>query len=117
MRKRILGKTGLNVSELGLGTWGLSGDGYGPVSSTDQDHLIERARMLGITLFETADCYAQGRMEEKLGDALKDDEQAVVVTKWGTDRSGSVVQIGRASCRALMNTVGVGFNLIVRKIL
>lgn len=92
MRKRILGKTGLNVSELGLGTWGLSGDGYGPVSSTDQDHLIERARMLGITLFETADCYAQGRMEEKLGDALKDDEQAVIVTKWGTDRSGSVVR-------------------------
>ena len=92
MRKRKLGKTGVSVSELGLGTWGLSGDGYGPVSSTDQDHLLERARMVGITLFETADCYAQGRMEEKLGDALKDDAEAVIVTKWGTDRSGGVAR-------------------------
>ena len=30
MRKRWLGKTGIEVSELALGTWGLSGDGYGP---------------------------------------------------------------------------------------
>ena len=67
MRKRPLGNTGLLVSELGLGTWGLSGDGYGPVAEAEQEGVIERALALGITLFETADSYALGGMEKKLG--------------------------------------------------
>ena len=86
MRRRPLGKTGLNVSELGLGTWGLSGDGYGPVPESEQDRVIDRARALGITLFETADSYAHGSMERKLGERLKDDTRARIVTKIGTDR-------------------------------
>ncbi len=90
MRKRPLGKTNLNVSELGLGTWGLSGDAYGMLAQGEQERLIERARALGITLFETADCYAEGRMETTLGERLGEDTDAVVVTKWGTDRSGPV---------------------------
>ena len=48
------------VSELSLGTWGLSGDGYGPVSEAVQDEVIQRARAYGITLYETADVYAKG---------------------------------------------------------
>ncbi len=86
MRRRPLGKTGLNVTELGLGTWGLSGDGYGPVPEAEQDRVIDRARALGITLFETADSYAHGGMERKLGERLKDDVRAHIVTKIGTDR-------------------------------
>jgi aryl-alcohol dehydrogenase-like predicted oxidoreductase len=92
MRKRTLGKTGLEVSELGLGTWGLSGDAYGPIAPAEQLGLIERARMLGITLFETADCYAAGKMEEQLGQQLAADNAAIIVTKWGTDRSGAVAR-------------------------
>lgn len=90
MRKRTLGKTELSVSELGLGTWGLSGDAYGAVPEAEQARLIERARMLGITWFETADCYGAGKMEQRLGETL--DEESLVVTKWGTDRSGSVAR-------------------------
>ncbi len=86
MRRRPLGKTGLDVTELGLGTWGLSGDGYGPVPESEQDRVIDRARALGITLFETADSYAHGGMERKLGERLKDDKRARIVTKIGTDR-------------------------------
>jgi len=86
MRRRPLGKTGLNVTELGLGTWGLSGDGYGPVPEAEQDQVIDRARALGITLFETADSYAHGGMERKLGERLKDDKRARIVTRIGTDR-------------------------------
>lgn len=73
------------VSELALGTWGLSGDAYGPVSEAVQDEVIERARAYGITLFETADVYAAGAMERRLGRLLGEDPAAVIVTKIGTD--------------------------------
>lgn len=92
MRKRRLGKTNLNVSELSLGTWGLSGEAYGHVDEAERNKLIERARMLGITLFETADSYANGRTEQALGELLQTDQHVLLVTKWGTDRSGSVAR-------------------------
>jgi aryl-alcohol dehydrogenase-like predicted oxidoreductase len=76
------------MTELGLGTWGLSGDGYGAVRETDQDRIIERALALGINLFETAASYAHGSMERRLGRRLP--PQGVhVVTKLGTDREAS----------------------------
>jgi aryl-alcohol dehydrogenase-like predicted oxidoreductase len=87
MRTRVLGKTGLSVSELSLGTWGLSGDGYGPVPEFEQDKVIDRACALGVTLFETADVYGNGRMETRLGAQLETNDAVVIVTKIGTDRS------------------------------
>ncbi|HTA90280.1 MAG TPA: aldo/keto reductase [Polyangiaceae bacterium] len=91
MRKRPLGNTGLSVSELGLGTWGLSGDGYAPVADSEQDSVIDRARALGVTLFETADSYGKGAMEKKLGERLSDDKDnpVVIVTKLGTNREAT----------------------------
>jgi len=90
MRHRRLGQTGLHLSELGLGTWGLSGDGYGPVPEAEQDRVIDRARALGITLFETADSYAGGQMEARLGRHVPDDASAHIVTKLGTDQRASL---------------------------
>jgi aryl-alcohol dehydrogenase-like predicted oxidoreductase len=87
MRKRSLGNTGLSVSELALGTWGLSGDGYAPVAESEQDAVIDRALALGVTLFDTADSYGKGAMEKKLGERLKEKEATVIVTKLGTDRA------------------------------
>lgn len=89
MRRRALGKTDLRVSELSLGTWGLCGDGYGPVPDAEQDRVIDRARALGITLFDTADSYAHGAMEQRLGERLGDDSRVVFVTRIGTDRDAS----------------------------
>lgn len=89
MRLRTLGKTGIEVSELCLGTWGLSGDGYGPVEEADQDAVIERALALGITCFDTADVYAKGEMEQRLGRLLEPHPKAVVFTKIGTDRDSA----------------------------
>lgn len=85
MRKRQLGATGLEVTELALGTWGLSGDGYDPVAESEQDRVIERARALGIGLFETADSYGRGLMESRLGRLIGGDREALIVTKIGTD--------------------------------
>jgi aryl-alcohol dehydrogenase-like predicted oxidoreductase len=84
MRKRKLGATGLEVSELSLGTWGLSGEGYGPVEESEQDAVIDRALALGVTLFETADSYAGGEMERRLGKRLPP-SGVLVATKIGTD--------------------------------
>lgn len=83
VRARPLGKTGLNVSELALGTWGLSGDGYGSVPADEADRVIDRAVEAGITLFDTADVYGGGAMESKLGQRLPKD--VLVCTKIGTD--------------------------------
>lgn len=89
MRKRKLGRTGLQVTELSLGTWGLSGDGYGEVSDRDQDEVLERALTFGINLFDTADLYGRGAMERKLGERLPNDGSNFVVTKIGTDLLGT----------------------------
>lgn len=85
MRKRSLGKTGLDVSELALGTWGLSGDAYGPVADAEVDRTIDRALAVGITLFDTADVYGRGEMERRLGKRLQGAGTTYVVTKIGTD--------------------------------
>jgi aryl-alcohol dehydrogenase-like predicted oxidoreductase len=92
MRTRDLGTTGLRVSELALGTWGLSGEGYGSVEESEQDTVIDRALAFGITLFETADTYAGGEMEKRLGRRLPKDSTVTVVTKVGTSSEGTLVK-------------------------
>ena len=89
MRLRTLGKTGIEIPELCLGTWGLSGDGYGPVDDAEQDQVIERALGLGIYAFDTADVYAKGAMETRLGRLLAQTTEAIVITKLGTDRTAT----------------------------
>ncbi|MCL2450230.1 MAG: aldo/keto reductase [Polyangiaceae bacterium] len=87
MRVRTLGKTGLRVSELGLGTWGLSGDGYGHVEPEEQERVVQRSIEMGFTLLETADAYGAGRMEQLIGRVTRGNDDVVIVTKGGTDRS------------------------------
>jgi len=87
VRKRALGKTGLYVSEMSLGTWGLSGDGYGKVDPEQAEKTVRRAVELGITLFETSDAYGAGEAEALLGRVLSKNDDAIIVTKGGTDRT------------------------------
>lgn len=86
MRKRPLGKTGLVVSELAIGTWGLSGDAYGKVEEAEAELVLRRAIDMGFTLVDTADAYGAGRMERLCGKLAKEHPELVVVTKGGTDR-------------------------------
>lgn len=74
----------MQVSELALGTWGLSGDGYGPMVFAEVDRVIDKAIASGINLFDTADVYGRGAMEKKLAERLSKDD-TYVVTKIGTD--------------------------------
>ena len=84
MQKRRLGKTGLEVSALGLGCMGLS-FGYGPAADKqDAINLIRKAYELGINFFDTAEAYGPFANEELLGEALEPFRTEVVIaTKFG----------------------------------
>ncbi len=75
------------MSELALGTWGLSGEAYGPVEPQVAERVVARALDIGFTLFDTADSYGGGKVEALLGRALAGKPDAHVVTKVGTDRT------------------------------
>jgi len=84
MQKRTLGKSGLEVSALGLGCMGLS-YGYGPATEKDQAiTLIRTAYENGVTFFDTAEAYGPNVNEELLGEALEPfREKVVIATKFG----------------------------------
>lgn len=84
MKKRVLGRSGLEVSALGLGCMGLS-FGYGPATEKqDAIRLIQRAFELGVSFFDTAEAYGPGENEELLGVAIQPFRHEVVVaTKFG----------------------------------
>ena len=87
---RALGKTGLRVSDLALGTWGLSGDAYGAVERAERQRVVRRALEMGLSLIDTADAYGAGQMERLIGDELRETARdAIVVTKGGIDRTTS----------------------------
>ena len=71
---------------MALGTWGLSGEAYGPVDEAEAEKVVLRALDIGFSLFETADSYAGGHMELLLGKLLADKKDTVIVTKFGVDR-------------------------------
>ena len=94
MRTRNLGRSGITVGEIGLGTWSLSGDGYGPITPEEARKTLEAALDEGCTFIETADCYAEGRVERLIGEVLqaRGRDKAVVSTRVGVDRSGEVAR-------------------------
>ncbi|MFI7607251.1 aldo/keto reductase [Micromonospora sp. NPDC049366] len=89
---RVLGRSGIEVSALGMGCWAIGGPwwegtqplGWGAVDDEESIRAVRRALDLGVTLFDTADTYGAGHSERILGRALagrRDD--AVIATKWG----------------------------------
>jgi len=86
MQKRKLGKSGLEVSALGLGCMSMS-FGYGPAADTQEMiSLIRKAVDLGVNFFDTAEVYGPFTNEELVGEALAPfREQVVIATKFGFD--------------------------------
>lgn len=84
MEKRTLGRTGREVSVVGLGTWQLGAD-WGEVSEADARAVLEASAEAGVTFYDTADVYGDGRSEQVVGRFLADHADAgfTVATKMG----------------------------------
>lgn len=91
MSKRVLGKSGIEVSALGFGCWAIGGpftmfgqsDGWGEVDDGESIRAIHRAIELGVTFFDTSDAYGTGHSEEVLGQALAGMRNRVVIATKG----------------------------------
>jgi len=84
MKYRRLGKTNLNVSVIGVGTWQFGGEWGKEFSQGEVDQILVRARELGINLIDTAECYGDHTSERLIGAAIKSQrDQWIIATKFG----------------------------------
>ncbi len=84
MKYRRLGKTGLNVSVVGVGTWQFGGEWGRAFTQAEADAIMDRAQALGINLVDTAECYGDHLSEQMVGRAIRRDrEKWIVATKFG----------------------------------
>ncbi|MEE1674135.1 aldo/keto reductase [Agarivorans aestuarii] len=84
MQNRVLGKSGLVLSEIGLGCWQLGGD-FGPVSQAQSMAILEQAYQSGVRFYDTADVYGAGLSEQLLGQFYQQRPDISIATKLGRD--------------------------------
>ncbi len=83
MEYRPFGKTGIQISAIGIGCWEIGG-GYGSIEETEFIKAVNRALDLGINSFDTAEAYGFGASERSLAKALGGRrKEAVITTKFG----------------------------------
>lgn len=128
MDKRLLGRSGIEVSPLGMGCWAIGGvwgfldiqAGWGEVDDNESIRAIQHALASGITLFDTAATYGTGHSETILGRALAGRrDEVVIATKFGfdvdvvgkhVDRHPSpedIIANVRADCEASLRRLGM----------
>lgn len=84
MKRRPLGASGLSVSEVGFGTWGLGGTAYGEVDDQVSEATLRTAVERGVNFYDTSDMYGDGHSEELLGKVFHGmRDQLVLATKGG----------------------------------
>ena len=91
MQTRVLGRTQLPVSVIGLGCWQLGAD-WGEVSEQQAHEVLEGAVEAGVTFFDTADVYGDGRSERLVGEFLRNHDGITVATKMGRRAAPHVAQ-------------------------
>jgi aryl-alcohol dehydrogenase-like predicted oxidoreductase len=79
MRYRTLGRTGLEVSELGYGTWGIGGGMWIGAEDDESVRALRRAIELGVNFLDTALAYGDGHSEEIVGRVVREAESEVYV--------------------------------------
>jgi aryl-alcohol dehydrogenase-like predicted oxidoreductase len=125
--KRILGRSTIEVSALGMGCWAIGGPfwageqplGWGEVDDAESTRAIHAALELGVTFFDTADVYGAGHSEIVLGKALAGKrDQVVIATKFGKQFDPVAKQITgssaapdyiRAALNASLERLGTNF--------
>src|SRR4249920_32118 len=114
MKKRKLGRQGLEVSALGLGCMGMS-EFYGPADEAEGIATIHRALDLGVTLLDTADAYGPHTNEVLVGRAIAGRrDEVVLATKFGilrddlgTRNLDGRPEYARRACDASLQRLGV----------
>jgi len=99
MRHRRLGKTGYEVSEIGLGCWQLGGS-FGTIDDATANAILDKAEAVGVDFWDTADVYGDGQSESRIGARLRLSRNIKVATKVG--RAGTLFpdKYTRAGVRA-----------------
>jgi aryl-alcohol dehydrogenase-like predicted oxidoreductase len=111
MKTRPFGKTGVDVSEVGLGCWQLGGADWGDISESQALAILGAAADAGVTFFDAADVYGAGRSETLIGKFLQGRSGLFVATKLG--RTGDLypdhyTEAGiRAATEASLQRLGV----------
>lgn len=113
MDNRILGRSGIEVSPMGIGCWAIGGSGWGG-GADDEESIrgIHKALDMGITFFDTADAYGPGRSERVLGQAVAGRrEQVVIATKFGYGEGGPSAEPGyiRSACEASLKRLNTDY--------
>jgi len=84
MKHRRLGRTNLNVSIIGVGTWQFGGEWGKEFSQGEVDQILGRAQQLGINLIDTAECYGDHTSERLIGRAIRNQrDKWIIATKFG----------------------------------
>jgi aryl-alcohol dehydrogenase-like predicted oxidoreductase len=93
MDRRVLGKTGYEISEVGFGAWAIGGS-WGDVAEDDAVAAVHAALDAGVTFIDTADVYGDGRSERIIGEVLgqRSINDVVVATKVGRRLDPHVVE-------------------------
>jgi aryl-alcohol dehydrogenase-like predicted oxidoreductase len=113
MKRRPLGRSGRDVSAIGLGCMGMS-EFYGATDEAEAVRTLERAVELGVTLFDTADMYGPFTNEQLVGRAIAGRRDNVVLaTKFGFERrpdgsqtiNGSPAHV-HSACEASLQRLG-----------
>ena len=98
MKYRPLGNTGMQVSEIGFGADAISGQGiYGVTDEADGIAAVQRAYELGVTFYDTAESYCEGRSEEVVGKVLGNKPDVVICTKVSARGEGLVERMRSAA--------------------
>ncbi len=118
MNTRKLGDSDLHLSEIGLGTWAIGGEGgnfsWGPQDDKDSTAAILRALELGVNWIDTAAIYGFGHSEEVVGKAVKGRKDLIIATKcsqaWDENRvvtPNLSRQSVRKECEASLRRLGI----------
>ena len=84
MKYRRLGKTDLNVSVIGVGTWQFGGEWGKEFTQDEVNQILSRAHELGINLIDTAECYGDHTSERLIGGAIKNQrDKWIIASKFG----------------------------------
>ena len=84
MKKRILGKTGFEISEIGTGTWQVGGKWGSDFSHSNADNILNSAIDKGVNFIDTADVYGDGESEKAVGRLVRSRKERIyVATKCG----------------------------------